>query len=302
MPFSVDSLLTDTDWIPMSLEGQQESPTYFWEDGGLLKDSPVDFDATFAENMLVSTKPIQFLTFYRNPLKVVPNFTVPRHLHNIDETIIVFKGEYKIEYGDPADGQYVIVKPGCFFTSRAGTPYTMTAGPEGVTYIETWGTPVTSLKTVWYDFGWVRKYGKPRRGKREKAGAARPPASRVRSLFLAVTVLAVTRQERQHGALELVLALDHRPVPAVVEHVQLALGDEPHGGERAVHRRHPVVAAEHDQRRRLDLGQHRDAVGGAERAALAHPLKHRPVVQLLDVGRGVRVGRRLPAQLARTRR
>jgi hypothetical protein len=51
----------------------------------------------------------------------------------------------------------VIVKPGCFFTSRAGTPYTMTAGPEGVTYIETWGVPVTKLKTVWYDFGWVRR-------------------------------------------------------------------------------------------------------------------------------------------------
>ena len=157
MPFSVDSLVTDTDWIPMSLAGQQESPTYYWEDGGLLKDAPVDFDATFAENMWVSTKPIDFLTFYRNPLKVVPNFTVPRHLHNIDETIIVFKGEYKIEFGDPAKGEHVIVKPGCFFTSRAGTPYTMTAGPEGVTYIETWGTPVTSLKTVWYDFGWVRR-------------------------------------------------------------------------------------------------------------------------------------------------
>jgi hypothetical protein len=55
MPFSVDSLLTDTDWIPMSLKGQQESPTYYWEDGGLLKDAPVDFDATFAENMWVST-------------------------------------------------------------------------------------------------------------------------------------------------------------------------------------------------------------------------------------------------------
>ena len=157
MPFSVDSLLTDTDWIPMSLKGQQESPTYYWEDGGLLKDAPVDFDATFAENMWVSTKPIQFMTFFRNPLKVVPNFVVPRHLHNIDETIIVFKGEYKIEFGDPEKGEFVIVKPGCFFTSRAGTPYTMTAGPEGVTYIETWGTPVTDLKTVWYDFGWVRK-------------------------------------------------------------------------------------------------------------------------------------------------
>ena len=129
----------------MSLAGQQESPTYYWEDGGLLNDAPVDFDATFAENMFVSTKPIDFMTFYRNPLKVVPNFTVPRHLHNIDETIIVFKGEF------------VTVKPGCFFTSRAGTPYTMTAGPEGVTYIETWGVPVSKLKTVWYDFGWVRR-------------------------------------------------------------------------------------------------------------------------------------------------
>ena len=145
MPFSVDSLLTDTDWIPMNLVGQQESPTYYWEDGGLLKDAPVDFDATFAQNMFITSKPIHFMTFFRNPLKVVPNFLVPRHLHNVDETIIVFKGEY------------VIVKPGNFFTSRAGTPYTMTAGPEGVTYIETWGTPVTSLKTVWYDFGWVRK-------------------------------------------------------------------------------------------------------------------------------------------------
>ena len=34
----------------------------------------------------------------------------------------------------------------------------------------------------------------------------------------------VARQEGEHGALELVLALDHRPVPAVVEHVQFALG------------------------------------------------------------------------------
>ncbi len=157
MPFSVDSLLTDDGWKPMTLEGQQESPTYYWEDGGLLKDAPVDFDATFAENMFVSTKPIGFMTFFRNPLKVVPNFLVPRHLHNIDETIIVFKGEYKIEFGDPAKGDFVIVKPGNFFTSRAGTPYTMTAGPEGVTYIETWGVPVTKLKTVWYDHGWVRR-------------------------------------------------------------------------------------------------------------------------------------------------
>jgi mannose-6-phosphate isomerase-like protein (cupin superfamily) len=157
MPFSVDSLLADTNWVPMPLPGMQEDPRYFWEDGGLLKDAPVDFDATFAENMLVSTKPINVRLYNRNPLKVVPNFTVPRHMHNIDETIIVFKGYYDIQFGDPEKGEHVIVKPGNFFTSRAGTPYTMTAGPEGVTYIETWGVPVTELKTVWYDTGWVHR-------------------------------------------------------------------------------------------------------------------------------------------------
>jgi mannose-6-phosphate isomerase-like protein (cupin superfamily) len=157
MPFSVDSLVTAEDWIPMPLAGQQENPSYYWEDGRLLKDSPADFDATFAQNMWMTTKPMSLRAFNRNPLYVVPNFTVPRHLHNIDETIIVFKGEYKIQFGDPAKDEHVIVKPGCFFTSRAGTPYTMTAGPEGVTYIETWGVPVNRLKTVWYDFGWVHR-------------------------------------------------------------------------------------------------------------------------------------------------
>src|SRR5258707_8551948 len=45
----------------------------------------------------------------------------------------------------------------------------------------------------------------------------RPPRS---TLFPYTTLF-----RSEHGALELVLALDHRPVPAVVEHVQLALGD-----------------------------------------------------------------------------
>ena len=39
--------------------------------------------------------------------------------------------------GDVSNPESVVVRPGCFLTSRAGTPYTMTAGPEGVTYMET---------------------------------------------------------------------------------------------------------------------------------------------------------------------
>jgi mannose-6-phosphate isomerase-like protein (cupin superfamily) len=139
----------------MSID-QQQNPSYFWEDGRLLADAPVDFAATFAENMWVTTRPIDVARFNRNPLKVLPNFMVPRHWHNMDETIIVLKGEYRIEFGDN-DSESVIVRPGCFFTSRAGTPYTMISGPEGVTYIETWIEPVTKLKTYWHERGWVRR-------------------------------------------------------------------------------------------------------------------------------------------------
>jgi mannose-6-phosphate isomerase-like protein (cupin superfamily) len=157
MPITVASLNDDAAWTPMSLD-QQVYPAYLWWDGRPLAEAPVDFAATFAENMWVSTTPIDVPKFNRNPLRVVPHFMVPTHKHNIDETIIVWQGEYKIDFDDE-DGnpKSVLVRPGCFFTSRAGTPYTMTAGPEGVTYIETWTVPVTRLKTVWYDHGWVHR-------------------------------------------------------------------------------------------------------------------------------------------------
>jgi len=116
-----------------------------------------DFAATFAENMFVTTKPIDVAHFNRNPLKVVPNFVVPKHHHNMDEMIFVFEGEYNIEHGDPGEETTTRVGPGQFFLSRAGTPYTMTSGPEGVIYIETWPNPVSTLQTVWHDVGWVRR-------------------------------------------------------------------------------------------------------------------------------------------------
>ena len=157
MPITFASLVDGDGWVPMNLD-QQDNPRYFWHDATMLADAPGDFAATFAQNMYRSTKPIDFPAFNRNPLMVLPNFVVPRHHHNIDETIIVFAGQYTIEYGDDLDNQEsVVVGPGCFFTSRAGTPYTMIAGPEGVVYIETWGVSVKQLKTVWYDHGWVHR-------------------------------------------------------------------------------------------------------------------------------------------------
>ena len=49
------------------------------------------------------------------------------------------------------------IGPGEYFLSRAGTPYTMTAGSEGVTYIETWPSPLPKLLTYWHDEGWVHR-------------------------------------------------------------------------------------------------------------------------------------------------
>ncbi|MFT4262939.1 MAG: hypothetical protein QM572_06140 [Nocardioides sp.] len=154
MPITHGSLLDDAGWLNMPL---QVMPSYYWEDGSQLADAPVDFGATFADNMDVSTTPIDLMAFHRNPLRVKPGFMVPRHSHNIDETVLVLQGEYTIEYGPLDDLRTIVVRRGGFFTSRAGTPYTMTAGPEGVTYIETWGVPVTELKTFWRDLGWVAR-------------------------------------------------------------------------------------------------------------------------------------------------
>jgi mannose-6-phosphate isomerase-like protein (cupin superfamily) len=153
------NLISDDGWISLveAMPNQGDAPTYLWAGGGLLRDAPVDFNATFADNMLICTKPIDVPGFGRNPLRNAPNFTVPRHEHNIDETMIVFQGEQLVNFGDDDDPESVLVKPGCFFTSRAGTPYTMTSGPEGVTYIETSGVSGRFLKTIWHDHGWVAK-------------------------------------------------------------------------------------------------------------------------------------------------
>ncbi|WP_232838569.1 cupin domain-containing protein [Streptomyces geranii] len=160
MTLVFDDLVADSDWLPMDLD-QQHFPSYFWHAGGLLRDAPVDFRATFDGAMWVTSKPIDMPRFNRNPLRVRAHFTVPRHHHNMDEMLFVLAGEYSIEYDEDEDQgggtRTVRVGPGDFFLSRAGTPYTMTAGPEGVTYIETWPKPVTELQTYWHDVGWVRR-------------------------------------------------------------------------------------------------------------------------------------------------
>lgn len=149
----VSDLLDGQDWVPLALD-QQDNPSYFWHDGRPLSEAPVDFAATFDGAMWMCRKPIRIRQFNRNPLLVRPGFVVPRHHHSLDEMVIVLDGEYSIEHGDD-DPQTVVIGPGEYFLSRAGTPYTMTAGDQGVTYIETWPEPLPTLLTYWHDVGWV---------------------------------------------------------------------------------------------------------------------------------------------------
>lgn len=156
MGLTFADLLDNQDWVPLSLD-QQSFPSYFWTDGRPLAEAPVDFAATFADAMWMSRKPIGLPTFNRNPLRVRANFTVPRHHHNFDEMILLLQGELSIEFGPEGNEQTVRVGAGDCFNSHAGTPYTMTAGPEGVIYIETWPKPVRQLETIWHDVGWVHR-------------------------------------------------------------------------------------------------------------------------------------------------
>ncbi|MFV0316742.1 MAG: hypothetical protein ACK5O2_07230 [Microthrixaceae bacterium] len=159
MGVATGDLLDGADWVPLALD-QQDNPTYFWHDGSPFTEAPVDFAATFRDSMWMCAKPIRIRRFNRNPLRVRPHFVVPRHHHSLDEMVIVLQGTYSIEYDLEAGAadtprETVVIHPGEYFLSRAGTPYTMTAGAEGVTYIETWPEPLPELLTYWHDEGWV---------------------------------------------------------------------------------------------------------------------------------------------------
>jgi|SRR5580658_1259222 hypothetical protein len=76
-------------------------------------------------------------------LKYAPNFTVPRHYHNIQQVVWITKGEAR-----QGNRSFVV---GQGWTTRAGQAYSVTAGPEGVEYIEVRSKPIEDLLTVWVE-------------------------------------------------------------------------------------------------------------------------------------------------------
>jgi hypothetical protein len=153
MPIEFINLLDADGWMPMPVD--QASPTYLWDGGGLLADAPVDMGATFKDAMFVQRGIDP--KFNLNGLRCRPNFTVPRHHHNMDELIVVFGGSFTVEWGEDGKGGKETFGPGEFWISDAGTAYMMTAGPEGVTYTEQWPEPSSELRTWWHEAGWVSR-------------------------------------------------------------------------------------------------------------------------------------------------
>jgi quercetin dioxygenase-like cupin family protein len=136
-------------WTPMTIDPAGRSQ--HWIDGTPLDAAPVDVAATFDGAMWRSTKIDP--AFNVIGVKLRGGFTMPRHHQSLRQLVIVFGGDLRVEHGD----EERTVGPGQFFVISAAMPYTLTAGAEGATFIETWPEPVTKLETYWHDFGWVHR-------------------------------------------------------------------------------------------------------------------------------------------------
>jgi quercetin dioxygenase-like cupin family protein len=68
-------------------------------------------------------------------VRLAPGCVVPRAEHDEDVQRIVFGGSVTVQLEDE---EGATVGPGQFFLVQAGTPYVLVAGPEGVTYTESW--------------------------------------------------------------------------------------------------------------------------------------------------------------------
>jgi hypothetical protein len=141
-------MFSDDDWVPLSLD--HTSAEHRWHAGGSLADAPVDVRATFTDAMWKRT--VHLDEFLMVGYRTRANFVIPRHQHNQRKLIILFQGGCQIDYAgrsEPVSGL------GAFFIVDRETPYTMTAGPEGVVYTEQWDLDISDdVETVWYPEGW----------------------------------------------------------------------------------------------------------------------------------------------------
>jgi hypothetical protein len=75
--------------------------------------------------------------------RVPPGFHVPRHRHNTDQVVLVVAGSMLQGRKEMRVGEG--------YATPAGNPYSLTAGPEGLTWLEVRTTPLAQLTTEWLD-------------------------------------------------------------------------------------------------------------------------------------------------------
>ncbi len=153
MPISFFDLLDDDGWEPLQFD--PADPSFYWNDGGFMTTAPVDITATFDGAMWHSTQVEP--AFKWRGRRIRADFTVPRRHHNIRQLMIVIGGSIDVEYGEEG-AETRRIGPGEFWVAEAGVPYTLTVGPEHVTYLECWTEPMSLAETYWHDDGhWKRR-------------------------------------------------------------------------------------------------------------------------------------------------
>jgi mannose-6-phosphate isomerase-like protein (cupin superfamily) len=146
VPISFYDLLADDGWEPLAFD--PADPTFYWNEGGFMAAAPVDIAATFDGAMWHSTSVEPAFKWQGRRMR--PEFTVPKRHHNLRQLMIVVAGQLDIEYGDN-DEKSQRIGPGEFWVAEKRVPYTMTVGPEPVTYLEGWTQPISILETYWHD-------------------------------------------------------------------------------------------------------------------------------------------------------
>lgn len=148
MPIDFLDLLDGDGWEPASLD--PDEPGHRWteigtgSDGGSLAAAPVDVAATFDGAVWHSTRIDP--DFGLLGVRLRAGFVVPRCHHSEDVQRIVFGGSVTIHH----DEGEATVGPGQFFLVQAETPYVLVAGPDGVTYTESWPLKSEPPETCWY--------------------------------------------------------------------------------------------------------------------------------------------------------
>ena len=168
MPIEFLDLLGGGGWEPLSPDVGAGS---VWSEGGSLLNAPVDPAATFEGAMWRATRIDP--TFGLTGVRLRDGFRVPLHHHDRSLLIIVFGGSVTLATGagcaDQSDGaeeqaeqaEQAELGSGQFCVIEAGTAYSLTAGPDGATFLISWPQGEQERVTCWHpDPAWVSAEGR----------------------------------------------------------------------------------------------------------------------------------------------